>query len=35
MKKMALENRVTAQFAINKAMEKVIIEKYLVKSQSF
>lgn len=29
MKKMALENRMTAQFAINRAMEKVVIEKYL------
>jgi plasmid replication initiation protein len=28
MKKMAIENRFTAQIAINRAMEKVIIERY-------
>lgn len=34
MKKMALENRMTAQFAINRAMEKVIIELYFKSDSS-
>jgi hypothetical protein len=34
MKKMAIENRFTAQIAINRAMEKVIIERYLKREAS-
>jgi hypothetical protein len=34
MKKMAIENRFTAQIAINRAMEKVIIERYFKSDSS-
>ena len=34
MKKMAIENRFTAQIAINRAMEKVIIERYFKNDSS-